>query len=285
VRAYPVLTLTWTPTSGVDRADSLLAELDGVGATAIEDIPNGLRVHFATTASRDAALTALRDLPDLTCIGSEVPDDDWAARSQAALGPITVGGITVAPPWTVTPELRSHAPRLVVIQPSMGFGTGHHASTRLVLGWLQNVKIDGLAVLDVGTGSGVLAIAALQLGAAVSVAIDVDPDALASARENAELNGVASRIEIREISLSAAAAALGPRFHVILANLTGGLLSRDAGSFRALAAPGASLIASGFQSPETPQIIGAFRDAGWTPAGEAHEQDWVGIRLLRTSNF
>jgi len=121
----------------------------------------------------------------------------------------------------------------------MGFGTGHHASTRLVLDWLQRVKIDGLAVLDVGTGSGVLAIAALELGAAVSVAIDVDPDALASARENAELNGVSSRIEIRELNLSAAAATLGRRFDVILANLTGGLLSRDAGAFRALAAPGA----------------------------------------------
>lgn len=283
MRSYPALTLTWTPTSGVDRADFLLAELDGLGATAVEEVPGGIRVYFATPADRDAALANVRDLPDLHHQIDEVSDADWAARSQAALGPVTVGDVTIAPPWTVTPDLRARSKHLVVIQPSMGFGTGHHASTRLVLGSLQRTPITGAAVLDVGTGSGVLAIAALQLGAAVSVAIDVDPDALASARENAELNGVSSRIDIRELNLSDAAAALGRKFDVILANLTGGLLSRDAGAFRALAAPGASLIASGFQPHETPQVIGAFRDAGWTLTGETHEQHWVSVHL--TSDF
>jgi ribosomal protein L11 methyltransferase len=283
VRAYPVLTLTWTPTSGVERADILLAELDGVGATAIEDIPDGLRVYFATTAGRDAALTAVRDLPGLTCTSTDVAGDDWAARSQAALGPITVGDVTVAPPWTVTPELRSQAPHLVVIQPSMGFGTAHHASTRLCLSWLQQIPLAGASVLDVGTGSGVLAITAVRLGATHAVGVDVDPDALANARENVALNDVTG-VELRELDLSAAASTLGRRFDVILANLTGGLLCRDAGAFRALASPGARLIISGFRTHEAGQVTGAFQDAGWALEGQTEEEPWVGVLLRRNDH-
>ena len=89
---------------------------------------------------------------------------------------------------------------------------------------------ENAAVLDVGTGSGVLAIAASQLGAKTVVAIDVDPDALASARENVDLNAARDRIALHELDLAAAAAVVGRRFDVILANLTGGLLCRDAAS-------------------------------------------------------
>ena len=217
---------------------------------------------------------------------------NWAERSQAALQPVTVGAITVAPPWTVTDELRARSARtpgsrdpglhLIVIQPSMGFGTGHHASTRLCLDWLQRTPVAGVSVLDVGTGSGVLAIGASALGAATVVGIDVDPDALTAARENGELNGtVGERVAWHELDLSHAAAVLDRRFEVICANLTGGLLFRDAAAFGALAAPGAALIASGFQPHEAPHVIAAFKAAGWSLDGHVEEDDWVGARLRR----
>src|SRR4030095_4987794 len=103
----------------------LLADLDGLGVTAIEETAHGLRVFFSNSHDRDRTLASLRDRPDVKCTAIEVPDEDWAARSQAALQPVTVAAITVAPPWTVTPELRRQSPHLVIIQPSMGFGTGH----------------------------------------------------------------------------------------------------------------------------------------------------------------
>ncbi len=283
MRRYPAITLTWKIPFDAERVDRVLADVDGFGATAIEELPDGLRIFFPTTADRDAALPHLRARPDLTCDSCDVPDADWAARSQAALGPVTVGDVTIAPPWTVTPGLRARSKRLVIIQPSMGFGTGHHATTRLCLQWLQRAPLDDAAVLDVGTGSGVLAIAALQLGANVVVGIDVDPDALTSARENVALNDAAARIALHELSLSAAASALGRTFDVILANLTGGLLCRDASAFRGLAAPGAQLIASGFQTHEKAQVAGAFTDAGWALSGETEEQDWIGVRFVRFS--
>lgn len=281
MRSYPALTLTWTRPADADATDILLARLDGHAATAIEDVADGIRVFFSTTEARDAALDQVRDLPNLTCASSEVSDENWAARSQASIGAVTVGKVTIAPPWSVTPEMRAQSPHLVVIQPSMGFGTAHHASTRLCLSWLQTMPLDGAAVLDVGTGSGVLAIAARQLGAARAVGIDVDPDALTNARENVALNDVTG-VDLHERDLSAAGAALGRRFDVILANLTGGLLCRDAGMFHALAAAGAHLIISGFQTHETAQVIGAFQDAGWTMKGQREEESWVGMLLQRT---
>lgn len=282
MRRYPALTLTWTTTPDSDRVDRLLADVDGLGATAIEELPDGLRIFFSTNADRDVAVPRLREHPDLTCDACDVPDGDWAARSQASLGPVTVGDVTIAPPWTVTPELRAQSTRLVVIQPSMGFGTGHHATTRLCLQWLQQTSLQGMKVLDVGTGSGVIAIAATQLGAHDVVGIDVDPDALTSARENVDLNDAGQHVALHELNLSAAASTLGPTFDVIVANLTGGLLGRDAGAFRGLAAPGARLIASGFQTHETAPVVGAFTDAGWTLAGKTEEQDWVGVLFRRT---
>jgi ribosomal protein L11 methyltransferase len=193
---------------------------------------------------------------------------------------VTVGEVTVAPPWTVTPALRSQSKHLVVIQPSMGFGTAHHASTRLCLSWLQRLPLGDSHVLDVGTGSGVLAITAALLGAKSSVGIDIDPDALANARENIALNDAAN-LELRELDLGAAAATLNRTFDVILANLTGGLLSRDATMFELLAAPGARLIVSGFQTYETTQVVGAFQNAGWAQIGVIEDETWVGAMLAR----
>jgi len=274
VRTYPAIEIT----SAVDF-DLLMADLGDFGATAVEEAAAGVRVFFSTHPERDAALTILRARADLACEPLEVPDEDWAARSQAALKPITVAGITVAPPWTVTDELRAQSPHLIVIQPSMGFGTGHHASTRLCLGWLQRTAVTGASVLDVGTGSGVLAIAAVQLGASDVAGIDVDPDALTAARENAELNQIEDRIAWQQVDLSAAAGPLGRRFNVICANLTGGLLFRDASAFGNLALPGAHLIASGFQPHEAAHVVAALKAAGWSLEGHAEEEDWVGVRF------
>ena len=274
MRTYPAITI-----STLIAADLLLAELDEFGVSAVEEVPDGLRVFFSSAHDRDLALAHLRLNPDLTCEPLEVSDEDWAARSQAALQPISAGDIVVAPPWTVTEKLRSQSRHLIVIQPSMGFGTGHHASTRLCLGWLQRTPVAGASVLDVGTGSGVLAIAAAQLGAIDVAGIDVDPDALAAARENAELNQLDGRIEWQEVDLSDAAPLLRRRFKLICANLTGGLLFRDAHVFNKLAEPGAHLIASGFQPHEAVHVVGAFKAAGWAVEGHVEEEDWLGVRF------
>jgi ribosomal protein L11 methyltransferase len=118
-----------------------------------------------------------------------VPDEDWVARSRSAFGPIRVSArLWIVPSWHTPPEPDAIN---LLLDPGLAFGTGSHASTRLCLRWLERCIAGGETVLDYGCGSGILAIAALKLGAARAVGIDIDPDAVAAAEANARCNGVA----------------------------------------------------------------------------------------------
>jgi ribosomal protein L11 methyltransferase len=136
----------------------------------------------------------------------------------------------------------------------MGFGTGHHATTRLMLMALQQIPLDGQSVLDIGCGSGVLAIAAVKLGARVAAGIDIDPDALENARENAALNGLVDRLRFEEGDFRHSPIVAD----VVLANLTGGLLARSAEALAATVAPNGRLIVSGFMVGEKDDVVAAL---------------------------
>ena len=244
------------------------------------------RVYFHTADARDQAARALPDsFPTMQFESVDVPDEDWAARSQAALRAVRVGGIIVAPPWDVPTAEQLAAmtrgglrPQVIVIQPSMGFGTGHHATTRLCLNALQQFNVKGGTIIDVGTGSGVLAIAAQRLGAARVIAIDDDPDAIAAARENAQRNGavIDMRVaDLRHIALS--------RFDLVLANLTGGLLMQSAGRLQDLTTPRGPMILSGFTREEEPAVLAAFPRL--VTVDRAQEDEWVCVTLQRETAF
>ena len=162
---------------------------------------------------------------------------------------------------------------VIVIQPSMGFGTGHHATTRLCLAALQNLDLKGQRVIDVGTGSGVLAIAASLLGAARVVAIDDDPDAIQAARENVALNEGAD-VETR---ISDLRSAMSERFDVAVANLTGGLLIQAAKALQALARSGGHLVLSGFMAHEAADVLSAY--SALAVRSRTDEDEWACLVL------
>lgn len=245
----------------------LHAALTDFDVSAIDDnAPDTWRVFFHTADERDRAARALIDY---AAAAVDVPDEDWAARSQANLTAVTVGNLVIAPPWDAGRSTRT----TVVIQPSMGFGTGHHATTRLCVAALQRVDVRGRSVLDVGTGSGVLAIAASLLGAAPVVALDDDPDAVQAARENVTLNPGAS-VDVRVQDLRSGAL---PPFDLVLANLTGGLLIQSAARLRELTAPGGHLILSGFMLHEENDVLITFPKWG----RESFTEDEWGCALLQ----
>jgi ribosomal protein L11 methyltransferase len=282
VRVYPALRITFFESPTEEQMDLLLALLDDFRPTAINDIDNGVVAYFVSASVRDDALAQLGayELVDVTA--EDVPDENWAERSQAALTPVTVGRLTIAPPWTVTDELRATVPGpIIVILPSMGFGTGHHASTRLCLELLQRVPVQGKRVLDIGTGSGVLAIAARVLGAVSVVGIDFDPDAITNARENLELNAISDGVTFVESDVRTHATGGSGAYDVILANLTGSLLQREAGLMATLAAPSSHLIVSGFQIHEVDDVRNAFQSIGWRYEDRIESESWVAIQFAR----
>jgi ribosomal protein L11 methyltransferase len=256
----------------------LYACLDEFAPVAIHDseTEDGWRVFFRTQIGRDRAAEAIRGqfadrLADIHTL--DVDDEGWARRSQAGLAAIRVGRILVAPPWddaTQTAEIR------IEIDPSMGFGTGHHETTRLCLEILQRTDVAGRRVIDVGTGSGILAIGAAKLNARSVLAIDHDPDALANARDNVRRNHCADVVEVREMDLSAIAVERGD---VVTANLTASVLDRHASRLVDLLGVGGVLIASGFGPDEQPSIVDAF--SALTPAAHAREGEWVAIALQK----
>jgi ribosomal protein L11 methyltransferase len=273
----PALDLRFVPGPGAGSLqDFLYAELDAFEPVAIQEHESGdgWRVFFRTRAQRNAARTALRAefrnaLVELSPI--DVPDEDWARRSQANLKAVRVGRIVVAPPWDL-PSANVRAPDiLVVIEPSMGFGTGHHATTRLCLQLLQELDTKGRRVIDVGTGSGVLAIAAAKLGAASVLALDNDRDALVNARENIARNGVA--VDVREGDLAALDA---PPADLVLANLTGAALRRQAAPLSRFVARDGALILSGFAPDESPDVLAEYAFAA---AGETRDGEWAAVLL------
>ena len=271
-------------------ADLLQAALVDYDVTAIDDnVSHAWRVFFSTAEERDRAHRGIApEFPELTFRTVDVPDEDWAARSQADLRAIEIGNIVVAPPWDVPDRGRLKPaptsgevgagfsrPVIITIQPSMGFGTGHHATTRLCLAALQQLDVRGRSAVDVGTGSGVLAIAARLLGASPVVAIDDDPDAIQSARENVDLNEGAD-VDVRVVDLRTAKL---PVFDVVLANLTGGLLIQAAGPLQDLAGPAGRLILSGFMHHEEAGVLDAF--APYAVAHRAEEEEWLCVTLQR----
>jgi ribosomal protein L11 methyltransferase len=268
-------------------SDLIQAFLLDFGIAAIDDtLPDLSRVFFHDAGDRDRAADALRQqFSGITIRAVDVPDEDWAARSQANLKAVQIGGIVVAPPWDV-PDSRSVAAGLqtlpytivIVIQPSMGFGTGHHATTRLCLAALQQIDLHDLRVVDVGTGSGVLAIAASRLGAATVVAIDDDADAIAAARDNLTLNPDARvTIEVLDLRNPDLRSRFLDHFDVVVANLTGGLLIATAARLRSLAGPSGRLVLSGFMDDEERDVLRAF--AGLETEWRAQEDEWVCLEL------
>jgi ribosomal protein L11 methyltransferase len=272
---YPALDITFLNSADPFLRDRLYAQLDDFAPVAIQEDDTGefahrWRVFFRSAASRDAARVVIASDASVQTSPISVPDEDWARRSQDNLKAIEAGGLIIAPPWDVP----AGKTPVIIIEPSTGFGTGHHATTRLCLVLLQKLKVHGARVLDIGTGSGVLALAAWKLGAGDVVAVDNDSDALANARDNIARNGAAPAIDIICDDLETLRI---QRADIVLANLTGAVLVRYAAELRGLAMDGGYFILSGFAPDDVAVIRAAF--AGLTVIAEQTDGDWAALLL------
>lgn len=217
----------------------------------------------------------LMDLPDFALRKIEattVQDQDWLAEWKKGYEAILIGKrILICPSWKR--EQAAGTDRIVVeIDPGMAFGTGTHETTRGCLEMLETYWQGG-ALLDVGTGTGILAIAAIKLypGARV-IGFDIDPEAIEVARQNTEINGVADDLEIEVNKLASYA---GQEFDVVLANLTADVVIPFAPEFPSVMKSGATLIVSGILKEQGPDVLAELGTHGFALLESKPDGEWV----------
>jgi ribosomal protein L11 methyltransferase len=202
-----------------------------VSAPGSED---ALLAYFPDDATTAAAVRgALAGLASAAVEPAEIPDVDWVARFREGFRAFRVGSFHIVPVWdNAAPD----ETRRLVVDPGQAFGTGTHESTRLSLSALEAIAAVRVParVLDVGTGSGILSIAALLIGARTAVGIEIDADALPAARDHAALNGVAPRL----VRADGARCVRAGAFDLVLANITAPLLVKRAPELAAACRPG-----------------------------------------------
>jgi ribosomal protein L11 methyltransferase len=203
----------------------------------------------------------------------QVRDEDWAENWKRFYHPLQVGKhLVVCPSWetyAATPDQK-----VVILDPGSAFGTGYHWSTRLCLEFLEEVEPCG-PVLDLGTGSGILAIAAHKLGFGGITALDNDPVAVKVAAENVQVNGIDS------IAVGLADSAPAGPFALITANLIASLLVEMAASLAGCLARGGKLICGGIIRERRDEVVDAFRAQGLELLSFKEQEDWVSLLLVR----
>jgi ribosomal protein L11 methyltransferase len=292
-----------------EREEDFVAELAARGTLGAAVGEGGLTLdaYFAPGTPRDIAEPGAEWRAagvELTAVDT-LADEDWLAGWRAAAQPFEVGRRFLLDPRE--PEEPPPAPgeRLLLRLPARAaFGTGSHESTRLALELLEGSGVAGRSVLDVGTGTGVLALAALALGARSATACDVDPVAAIHAGENRRLNRAAlaegaSRSPagagptaaprlgpaVRCLRLWAgglAALAPGARFDLVLANVLPERILPELPRLAAAVAPGGSLLYSGLLAEREDEVAAAFAGRGLRPADRATAGEWVALKLERS---
>lgn len=269
---------------------------EGLAARVDPTRPAIVRAYVRATEAGQAEERARRELGHLQAfelrpIGElgvrPIPDADWTTAWRAGFPLLRIGRrLVVRPTW------RRHRPApdevVLALDPGAAFGTGLHPTTRLCLlgleAWADSDLLTGSRVLDLGTGSGILAIAAARLGATSIVALDIDPIAVEAAAANARRNRVARRVHARHGSLPSP----GGPFDLVLANLVASLLVGLAAELREALRPGngpegrgGRVLASGIFLDREPEVRRAFAAAGIHVRGRRAEGDWVSLEAER----
>ncbi len=216
--------------------------------------------------------------PDL--LVRRLPHQDWNQQWAQSVKPLRVGRrMVIRPSWEL-PALNDDDVE-IILDPKQAFGTGHHATTRLLLERLEESIHGGESVLDVGTGSGILAMAAVKLGAARAIGIDNDPVAIDCARDYARLNGCESSLTLSTQPLSDFTS---QRFDVVLANLDRPTLLQLCAELAHHVRKGARLLVSGLLLDQQEEICDRLAAEGASLARRCEQDGWAALELLVTES-
>jgi ribosomal protein L11 methyltransferase len=268
------------PAADEDLATALLWEAGTLGVQVDLRGPDAvLLAYFAAGAQTASAVSAaLESLPVSRVEEAAVPYVDWVARFRDGFRAFDAGAFRIVPAWA--PELPAAGRHRLVVDPGQAFGTGTHESTRLSLAALERLCAvrRPRRVLDVGTGSGILAVASRLLGARVAVGIEIDPDALPAARDHAMLNDV----DVHFVRGDGARAVRPGSCDVVLANIVAPLLVARAEEICAAARPGGDVVLAGILGAEARTVVEAFAPfMAEGPADVRTEGEWASVAFRR----
>lgn len=263
-------------------ADADTPDEDAIYEPGVGEAPlwKSLMLHalFDADADRRDLLRALHEaLPDLTpdrVAFRVIEDRDWERAWMDRFHPMRFGERLWIYPWNVEPRAdRDTETAIVRLDPGLAFGTGTHPTTALCLEWLDSLQLAGKTLIDYGCGSGILAIAALKLGAAHAIGIDNDPQALAASRDNALRNGVGDRLQC----LAPDALPRDAHCGVLIANILAGPLHELALRFAALCDRGAPIALSGILAGQEPDLLERYAACGFQDLVRVQREDWIRI--------
>ena len=247
------------------------------GAGAVQEAGAALLTHLQEGEPLErlcASLAAAGAQVERTALG----EVDWSTRWVTRVGVQRIGRIAVAPPWMRDDIADAEIP--IVIEPAMAFGTGEHETTRGILTLMQNLVEPGALVTDLGSGSGVLAIAAAKLGAGRVVAIEMDADAIGNSIENVERNGVASQVTVLEGDAAALLPLVAP-VSLILANIISSVIMELSSIMWRALPPGGRAVISGILVTEREHLLMSLAADGWELESELREGEWWSSVIAR----
>jgi ribosomal protein L11 methyltransferase len=246
---------------------------------AIEERDDGTLVTFAVDEPAARALVAALEAREGMVTATRRPLEivDWSTQWRHGLGARRFGRLTVAPSWiTADPEVETDKGVMVTLDPEMAFGSGEHGSTRAALTLLERHVRAGDRVLDLGSGSGILAIAAVKLGAARAVGIEIDAEAYDVAIRNAARNDVMGAVEFLTGDAGDMAPLLGPA-DLVLSNILRTVNVTLFPAIRAALRPGGLAIFSGMERAEATEFRPALEAGGFAIRDDVTDGDWWAV--------
>ncbi len=229
----------------------------------------------------------LATLPDkqVHLLGSEeIEEKDWNAVWEAEIEPVKISDeLVIAPSWKMEDAKKLNSKYLLTIDPKMSFGTGHHETTRLCLQAIERLNCKGRSILDIGTGTGALAMYALMRGAKLAVGIDTDEWSYKNVIENRERNSFSEQqFDLRHGDLAATIKA-EEYFEIILANIHRNILLAIANKIKSHQKTDGRLILSGILEYDAEEVLGAYQNIGYVLIQQMQENEWIAMHLELTA--